>query len=109
MNVDKDDLVVRTEFSKIDQSSQRGSYSGYLMAAGYRFGNFLPMMTISRFNSFDGVGKAIEVDRNIGLTLRYQLSDSSFLKFQLDRSRWDFLNGTDNTRKLATVSYDFTF
>ncbi|MFC0351221.1 hypothetical protein [Undibacterium danionis] len=109
LNVDKDELVVRTEFSKIDQSSQRGTYSGYLAGVGYRFGNFLPMVTVSRFNSFGGNGAAIEVDRNIGLTLRYQLSDSSFLKFQLDRSRWDFLNGTDNTRKLATVSYDFTF
>jgi predicted porin len=109
LNVDKEDLVVRTEFSKIDQSSQRGSYSGYLAGVGYRFGNFLPMVTISRFNSYSGTGAPIEVDRNIGLTLRYQLSDSSFLKFQLDRSRWDFLNGTDNTRKLATVSYDFTF
>jgi predicted porin len=109
MNVDKDDLVVRSEFSKIDQSSQRGTYSGYLVGAGYRFGKILPMVTVSRFNSFGGNGVAQEVDRNISLTLRYQVNDSSFLKVQVDRSRWDFLNGTDNTRKLVTVSYDFTF
>jgi hypothetical protein len=109
MNVDKDDLVVRSEFSKIDQSSQRGSYSGYLVGAGYRFGKILPMVTVSRFNSFGGNGVAQEVDRNISLTLRYQVNDSSFLKVQVDRSRWDFLNGTDNTRKLVTISYDFTF
>lgn len=108
-NVDKDDLVVRSELSKVDGSPARGSYRGYLLGAGYRFGNFLPMMTVSRLNSYDATGKNDEVDRNIGFTLRYQLNDSSALKVQLDRSRWDFLNGTDNTRKLVTVSYDFTF
>ncbi|MBY0574876.1 MAG: hypothetical protein K2P84_14445 [Undibacterium sp.] len=108
INVDKDDLIVRSEISKIE-TSIRGRYTGNLIGVGYRFGKILPMLTISRFNSFDALGTGIEVDRNIALTLRYQLTDSSFLKFQLDRSRWDFLNGTDNTRKLATVSYDFTF
>ena len=31
--------------------------------AGYRFGNFLPMMTVSRLNSYDATGKNDEVDR----------------------------------------------
>jgi hypothetical protein len=109
LNVDREDLVVRSEFSRVNAAPARGSYRGYLLGAGYRFGNFLPMVTISRLNAFSAKGVAEEVDRNIGLSLRYQLSDSSALKVQLDRSRWDFLNGTDNTRKLATVSYDFTF
>jgi hypothetical protein len=109
LNVDRDDLVVRSEFSRVNAAPARGSYRGYLIGAGYRFGNFLPMFTISRLNAFSSTGKPEEVDRNIGISLRYQLSDSSALKLQLDRSHWDFLNGTDNTRKLATVSYDFTF
>ncbi len=108
-NVDRDDLVVRSEFSKVNGAPARGSYRGYLMGVGYRFGNFLPMATVSRLNSYDSTGKNDEVDRNVGFTLRYQLDDSSALKVQLDRSRWDFLNGSDNTRKLITVSYDFTF
>jgi len=109
LNVDRDDLVVRSEFSKVNGAPARGSYRGYLMGVGYRFGNFLPMATVSRLNSYDSTGKNDEVDRNVGFTLRYQLDDSSALKVQLDRSRWDFLNGSDNTRKLITVSYDFTF
>jgi predicted porin len=109
LNVDRNDLVVRSEFSRVNAAPARGSYRGYLIGAGYRFGNFLPMFTVSRLNAYGSTGKPEEVDRNVGISLRYQLSDNSALKFQLDRSRWDFLNGTDNTRKLATVSYDFTF
>ncbi|MBR7801459.1 porin [Undibacterium fentianense] len=109
LNVDRDNLVVRSEFSRVNAAPARGSYKGYLIGAGYRMGDFLPMLTVSRLNAYGSTGAPEEVDRNIGVSMRYQLSDGSALKLQLDRSRWDFLNGTDNTRKLITVSYDFTF
>lgn len=110
-NVDKDDWVARSEFSVVTRSPARGDYKGYLISAGYRFGKFLPMVTLSQLKAYDAGDNPplVEIDRNIGVTLRYQLNDSSSLKFQLDRSRWDYLNGTDTVRKLVTVSYDMIF
>ena len=76
--VDRDNLVVRSELSKGRMARQRGSYRGYLLGAGYR--RILPMMTVSRLNSYDSTGKNDEVDRNIGFTPRYQYNDSSAFK-----------------------------
>ncbi len=109
-NVDKDDLIVRSEFSKVDRSPARGSYFGYLVGVGYRFGNFTPMVTMSQLRAYDNDFSVLaERDKLRTFTLRYQLNDSSSLKFQYDRSHWDYLNGTDTLRKVVTLSYDTVF
>ncbi|MCV2359849.1 porin [Paucibacter sp. TC2R-5] len=110
-NIDLDNWVGRSEFSRVTRTPARGSYRGYMIGGGYRIGNFLPMLTISQLKAFSSgdASKHVETDSNIGVTLRYQLNDSSSLKLQVDRSRWDFLDGTDSYRKLVTVSYDMIF
>lgn len=110
-NIDKDNWIARSEFSIVKRSPARGDFKGYLLSAGYRFGNVLPMLTMSQLKAY-GSGDnppLAEIDRNVGVTVRYQLNDSSSLKLQVDRSRWDYLNGTDTVRKLVTVSYDMIF
>ena len=102
--------MVRSEISKVDRSPARGSYYGFLLGVGYRIGNFTPMITSSQLKAYDNSFSTLqEVDRLLGLTLRYQLNDSSSLKLQYDRSRWDYLNGTETMRKIVTVSYDLVF
>lgn len=110
-NIDLDNWVARSEFSRITRTPARGSYRGYMIGGGYRIGNFLPMLTVSELRAYSAgdASRHVETDSNIGVTLRYQLNDSSSLKLQVDRSRWDFLDGTDSTRKLVTVSYDLIF
>lgn len=110
VGIDKDAWVVRSELSKVDRSPARGSYYGFLLGVGYRIGNFTPMITSSQLKAYDNSFSTLqEVDRLLGLTLRYQLNDSSSLKLQYDRSRWDYLNGTETMRKIVTVSYDLVF
>lgn len=108
--IDKDDWIARSELSKVDRSPARGSYYGFLVGVGYRFGKFTPMATLSQLKAYNEAFDTLqEKDRLLGLTLRYQLNDSSSLKLQYDRSRWDYLNGTDTVRKVVTVSYDLVF
>ena len=77
---------------------------------GYRFGNFTPMVTMSQLRAYDNDFAVLaERDKLRTFTLRYQLNDSSSLKFQYDRSHWDYLNGTDTLRKVVTLSYDTVF
>ncbi|MDT8999539.1 porin [Paucibacter sp. APW11] len=110
LGIDKGDWIARSEMSKVDRSPARGSYYGFLLGVGYRIDKFTPMITFSQLKAYDNAFETLqEKDRLIGLTLRYQLSDSSSLKAQYDRSRWDYLNGTDTVRKVVTVSYDVVF
>lgn len=110
-NIDKDNWVGRSEFSQVTRSPARSDFKGYMVGGGYRIGNFLPMLTLSRLNAYgSGASPAlVEKDSNVGFTLRYQINDSSSFKAQIDKSRWDFLDGTETVRKLATVSYDMIF
>jgi hypothetical protein len=110
-NIDKDNWVARSEFSQVTRSPARSDFKGYMVGGGYRIGDFLPMVTISRLNAYSSGANPVlqEVDRNVGFTLRYQINDTSALKVQVDRSRWDYLDGTDTVRKLATISYDMIF
>ncbi|MCV2351274.1 porin [Paucibacter sp. Y2R2-4] len=110
-NIDLDNWIGRSEFSRVTRTPARGSYQGFLIGGGYRLGKFLPMVTYTQLKAYSSGDDSthVETDSNISLTLRYQLNDSSSLKLQVDRSNWDYLNGTSTMRKLVTVSYDLIF
>lgn len=110
-NIDKDNWIARTEFLMIDRSPEASDVTTFLASGGYRFGNFTPMFTMSRLNTYSSGDDPvrIEVDTKQTVTLRYQVNDNSALKVQADRSRWNYLDGTDTVRKLATISYEIIF
>ena len=108
--IDKDNWLLRSELSYIDRSPARGSYRGRMIGAGYRIDKFTPMVTVSQLKAYNSAFTTlVEKDAMTSFSLRYDLSDTSSIKAQYDRSRWDLLDGNDVRRKLVTVSYDFVF
>ncbi|WP_133155210.1 MULTISPECIES: hypothetical protein [Roseateles] len=108
--IDKDNWLLRSEISYINRSPARGSYRGRMIGAGYRFDKFTPMVTVSQLKAYNAAFTTlVEKDAMTSFSLRYDLSDTSSIKAQYDRSRWDLLDGNDVRRKLVTLSYDFVF
>lgn len=125
-HVDYDNLLVKAESIYIDHNSVIGyTDNAYLLAFGYRFGKWTPMITFSDYHSraiaADGTDPtALEATRMTSLTLRYDLSTSSDLKVQLDIQKdlsgpnYTLDGGTVMTNRygnsrLLTVSYDVVF
>ena len=68
------------------------------------------MVTVSQLKAYNAAFTTlVEKDAMTSFSLRYDLSDTSSIKAQYDRSRWDLLDGNDVRRKLVTLSYDFVF
>jgi hypothetical protein len=110
-NLDKDNWVGRSEFARVNRSPASSSFRGYLIGVGYRLGNLLPLLSYSELKGYSAGSNSTHEGTlsDYALTLRYQLSDSSSLKLQLDRHRWDLLDGTDSRSKLVSMSYDLIF
>jgi hypothetical protein len=110
-NIDQGNWVGRGEFARITRTPARTSFRGYLIGAGYRLGDFLPLLSYSELKGFSAGNDSSHEGTlsNMAFTLRYQLSDSSNLKLQVDRHRWDLFDGTDSRSKLVSMSYDVIF
>lgn len=84
--VDRDNLLVRAEASKIDRPGadfQEHDWST-LLGVGYRLGRWLPMVTFTRFHGKYLNSKPNERFDDLSLSLRYDLTPSSALKLQYD-------------------------
>ena len=114
MNIDYNDWLFRSEYSVFDRSTYSYRSRAFMLAAGYRYGNFTPMITVSRYgehNSF--TPDAVQADRGTTLSLRYDINNRSDIKVQFDQFKDmsgpsmapDFVGNT----KLISVSYDTVF
>lgn len=116
LGIDKDDLILRSEISRISLFPGRSNFNGFLVGAGYRFGKFVPMVTVSGLVSYnEDFHSAIgEQDRQTTYTLRYQLGDSSSLKAQVDVFKAAYHgnpagNDPPTERKVLSLSYERVF
>lgn len=121
-NIDYGNFLARSEFITIDHAKAQG-YKDFaqILAAGYRFGKWTPMVTVSNYRSqaivsrgFDPAGQ--EAHRTTSLTLRYDLTTSSAVKVQYDdqkdRSGPNYTmesGGRFGNARLLTLTYDMVF
>ncbi len=119
VSADYENWVGRAEFLAIDRKETYGGDHAQLLAVGYRFGKFLPMLTYANYkqtidrNNPDGADpKGFEAHDTLAASLRYDLTTSSAIKVQFDHwrdkggSAFDPPYGSSN---LLSVSYDLVF
>ena len=110
-NVDQSDWVLRTEINRfVRPDAPKDIYSVYFVGAGRRFGDFLPMLTYSRFTEdYKEDATANEKHNTLAATLRWDFRDNMALKFEYDvfkdKSAFPFVGNS----KAVAVSLDFTF
>lgn len=125
-NVDYNNLLVRSEFIHINHNQAAG-YKDFaqIFGVGYRFGKWIPMVTLSNYRSqaITAVGSPSdgqEAHRTMVYTLRYDLTPSSAIKVQYDvqkdRSGPTYtLDGSGvmgnrfGNARLLTATYDMVF
>lgn len=110
---DAGNLILRSEHLAIDRTAATGREWSHLFVAGYRLGRLTPYLS---FNSYaqrmNDPTQLREGHATTSAVLRYDLSSSSALKFQVDRWRdrsdagYPFIHG-DST--LITLGYDQVF
>lgn len=110
-NVDHKDVVVRTEFNRfVRPDAPKDIYNVYFVGAGYRFGDWLPMLTYSRFTEdYKDDPTANEKHNTWAATLRWDLREDMALKLEYDvfkdRSAFPFVGNS----KAITLSLDYVF
>lgn len=127
LNIDRNNWIVRSEAIYIDHDRAfEAKDRAYLLAVGYRYGKWTPMITFSDYHaqaiSSVAASDAQEATRMTSLTLRYDLTTSSDVKIQFDSQRdrsgpnytLDAVNGGVMTNRygnsrLLTVAYDMVF
>lgn len=121
-NIDYNDFLARSEFIHIDRPGASYKDFARILAVGYRWGKWTPMLTWSHYwgqanVANGGVPDDQEQHTNWAYTLRYELSTSSAVKVQYDYQKerggsgWILDNGVPRygDAKLLTVAYDMVF
>lgn len=114
LNIDYDNWLFRSEYSVFDRSGYSYRSRAFMLAAGYRVGDFTPMVSVSRYgehNSF--TPDAVQADKGTTLSLRYDINNNSDIKVQLDRFKDLSGPGTApsfvGSSNMISVSYDTVF
>jgi len=110
LNVDTEHALVRSEYSVFDRGQFQYTANAWMIGAGVPLGKWTPMITAS------GYVESTRFPDNyvpsnwstISLSVRYDLTRSSALKFQVDRLR-DGRNTFMGDANMIGVSYDFVF
>lgn len=82
-NVDWQNLVIRSEYNTFERPSEDNKYKAALFGIGYRFGDFLPMITASQFEE-TATWPDIEKHDTRSFSLRWDFSSSAAFKIQYD-------------------------
>ena len=115
LNADFDDWFLLSEFNVNERKTPVDSLTvrapATMVGAGYRWGNFTPFVSYSRYwdNTSDIDVYEPERFEDWSFTLRYDINPSSDIKVQFnsytDSSAYDFVGDTN----LVSVSYDIVF
>ncbi|NQD38113.1 porin [Permianibacter sp. IMCC34836] len=82
-NIDYGDLVVRSEYNTFERPGEENKYKAALFGIGYRFGDFLPMITSSSFEE-TATWPDIEKHNTRSFSLRWDFASSAAFKIQYD-------------------------
>lgn len=119
VNIDYNNWLLRSEMIYIRHPGLNYNDSAQILAGGYRYGKWQPMLTFSNYHSVpvavDGEpaqGTAMEKHYTVSATLRYELDNRSALKVQYDhqnsRSGPDYAYQYGDAR-LLSVTWDIVF
>jgi hypothetical protein len=110
VNIDYRNMLLRTEYSIFDRGRYAYKAVSWLVSAGYRFGDFTPMLTLTDYAESTRFPDDYETSRwsTASVSLRYDLGSSSAVKVQLDRLR-DRRAPFVGNATLLSLSYDFVF
>lgn len=113
LGIERDSWFARSEFLYIDRHQDYGKDYARLHVLGYRHGPWQPVLSYTRYRQQLNVpGAAAEGHQTWSFVLRYDLTESSALKFQADfwkdRSDAGFPSMHGDAR-LLTFSYDKVF
>lgn len=114
LNIDYNNWLFRSEYSVFDRSSYSYRSRAYMLALGYRMGDFIPMATFTRYGEHNPQDhETVQAEKVMSLSLRYDINERSDVKIQLDRSKdlsgpgtAPYFVGTSNA---ISVSYDTVF
>lgn len=85
VNVDVGNLIIRSEYNTFDRPSEGNTYVAYLAGIGYRFGDWLPMISYSSFEEeADEWPNEVEIHDTLMYSLRWDFTTSAALKIQYD-------------------------
>lgn len=111
LSVDRDNVVLRSEFNKFIRPGAEDYYESSLIGVGYRIGNFLPMFTHSYFkeNFKPSPADMNEVHYTNSVSLSWDFRSNMAAKVQYDdftdHSHWPFVGNT----KTIAFALDFVF
>ena len=111
INMDYQDWLLRSEFSKFDRWDTFGYRShAWVAGVGKQVGDFTPMLSYGHWLDDNNYGSPVTASANIYASLRYDLDSTSALKFQYDIMRE--LSSPDSTSgdaKMLSVAFDKVF
>lgn len=84
VNVDYNNIVLRTELNRFEQVPQNFIYNYYLVSGGYKIGNVTPLLTFSQYSTQQ---YPIEARRSTYLGVRWDFRKDMAFKAQYDISR----------------------
>ncbi len=86
-----DNIIAMSEYSAREVPGLQPDYEGWYVMGGYRFGNFLPHLTIAAIDTADKTPAAGK-QQSTTLGLNYQFDPSTVFKFE-----WKTIEVQDNT------------
>jgi hypothetical protein len=110
LNVDTEHVVVRSEYSVFDRGSFQYTAKAWMMGVGSPIGKWTPMLTASGYRETTRFPDNYVASNwgDLSLSVRYDVTPSSALKFQVDRLH-DGPNTFMGDSNMIAVSYDFVF
>jgi hypothetical protein len=110
LNVDTERVLVRSEYSVFDRGSFQYTAKAWMIGVGSPLGKWTPMITASGYRETTRFPDNYVPSNwgDLSLSVRYDISTSSALKFQVDRLH-DGPNTFMGDSNMIAVSYDFVF
>jgi hypothetical protein len=111
VNMDYNQWLVRSEFSKFDRWDDIGYQSvAGVIGVGYHVGDFTPMISYSRYHDDNSYGIPRWYGSNTTLSLRYDVTPKSAIKIQYDRyQELSDPGSTTGNANILAISYDRIF
>lgn len=109
-NIDYKNFVIRTEINRFERPSVKDIYNIYFVGAGYRIGDFLPMLTYSSFKEdFKTSPSENEIHNTKSFSVRWDVKPGTAVKFQYDDFRDKSAFAFVGNSKTVAVSLDQVF
>ena len=120
-NIDWNNVVVYSEYVQRDTAPGALAFAfpdqdAYYVTLGYRMGKYLPYLTVADLAKGKDVSPVAQEQSSVALGLRYEVSDTSVLKFEVLKvtpedsgSSYGLFDSPTKEGTVATVKFDVIF